>query len=109
MRTIRSLYATNPAVVASTPGPYFTLRRKLMGDASSKYLAGQEISPILKPNITACAIIWLSKTKSSEFSSSGSVSSSFHENARKPVWYSNSFTIRNRFWKAVSSRFATYL
>jgi hypothetical protein len=25
------------------------------------------------------------------------------------VWYSNSFTIRNRFWKAVSSRFATYL
>ena len=91
------LCATKLTVVASTPSPYFTLRLKLIEDASSKYFVGQEISPILKPNITACAIIWLSKTKSSEFSSSGSVSSSSREKARKPVWYSDSFTPRNRF------------
>jgi hypothetical protein len=51
---------------------------------------------MLKPNITAWAIIWLSKTKSSEFSSKGRVSSSSREKARKPVWYSESLTPRIR-------------
>jgi hypothetical protein len=64
---------------------YFTLRVKLIENASSKYLVGQEISPILNPNMTACAIIWLSKIKSSEFSSNGSVSSRLRENALNPV------------------------
>ncbi len=71
------LCATKRAVVARTPKPYSTLRLKLMEEASSKYLVGQEISPMLKPNMTAWAIIWLSKTKSSEFSSSGSVCKQF--------------------------------
>src|ERR1700722_18832036 len=96
-------------VVASTPKPYFTLRRKLIDDASLKYLVGQETSPMRKPNITACAIIWLSKTKSSEFSSSGRVSSNWREKARKPVWYSLSLTPRKRFWKKVRKRLETYL
>ncbi len=89
--------ATKLKVVASTPNPYCTLRLKLIEEASSKYFVGQEISPMLKLNITAWAIIWLSKTKSSEFSSSGSVSSSSREKARKPVWYSESLTPRKRF------------
>ena len=33
----------------STPKPYFTLRLKLIDDASSKYLVGQVISAISKP------------------------------------------------------------
>ena len=61
----------NCRVVPSTPNPYFTLRRKLMDEASSKYFVGQETSPMRKPKCTHCASIWLSKTKSSEFSSSG--------------------------------------
>jgi hypothetical protein len=32
--------------VLSTPSPYFTLRLKLIEDASAKYFVGQEISPI---------------------------------------------------------------
>jgi hypothetical protein len=60
--------ATKPAVVFNTPIPYFTLHLKLIEEASLKYLVGQEISPIRKPNIRAWAIIRLSKTKSSETS-----------------------------------------
>ena len=45
-----------------------TERRKLIEEASAKYFVGQEISPIRKPKATAWASIWLSKTKSSEFS-----------------------------------------
>jgi len=33
--------------VISTPNPYLTLRAKVIDDASSKYLVGHEISPIL--------------------------------------------------------------
>ena len=64
--------SANCKVVPSTPKPYFTLRRKLIDDASSKYFVGQETSPMRKPKCTHWASIWLSKTKSSEFSSSGS-------------------------------------
>src|ERR1035441_990724 len=104
------LCATKPAVVLRTPNPYFTLRLKLMEEASWKYLVGQEISPMLKLNITACAIIWLSKTKSSEFSSSGRVSSNSREKARNPVWYSDSFTRseERRVGKECRSRWSPY-
>ena len=54
----------------------------MIDDASGKYFVGQLISPIRKPNAAAWASIWLSKTKSSEFSSSGSVSSTFRLKAR---------------------------
>ncbi len=57
-------------------------RRKLMLEASAKYLVGQEISPIWKPNQAACAIIWLSNTKSSEQASNGSFSSTERSQAR---------------------------
>ncbi len=50
-----------------------------MEDASVKYRVGQVSSPISNPNQSVWARNWLSKTKSSEFSSSGSVSSSFRE------------------------------
>jgi hypothetical protein len=50
----------------------------------------------------------LSNTKPSEFSSSGSVSSTARENARYPVWYSESFSARSRFSEIVRNRFATY-
>ena len=48
-------------------------RRKLIDDASGKYFVGHETSPILNPKYAHCASIWLSKTKSSEFSSKGSL------------------------------------
>src|SRR5208282_2931355 len=99
----------NCIVVASTPNPYFTLRRKLIDEASSKYFVGHETSPIRKPKRTHCASIWLSKTKSSEFSASGNSVSTLRLKARYPVWYSESFTRRKRFSKAVSSRLAMYL
>ena len=50
-------------------------------------------------------IIWLSKTKSSELRSKGSAASRSRLNARRPVWYSDSFWWRSRFSNAVSSRF----
>jgi hypothetical protein len=55
---IPTLCATKRTVVASTSHPYSTLRLKLTEEASSKYFVGQEISPKLKPNMTAWAIIW---------------------------------------------------
>ncbi len=58
------------------------LRRRLIDDASAKYFVGQETSPIENPKYAICASIWLSKTKSSEFSFSGNVSSTVRENAR---------------------------
>ncbi len=61
------------------------LRRKLIDDASGKYFAGHEISPIRNPKNIAWASISLSNTKSSEFSVSGSVASTLLENARYPV------------------------
>src|ERR1017187_10886117 len=97
MRTMCSLCATKETVVLSTPSPYSTLRLKLMDEASLKYFVGQEISPMRKPNMTAWAIIWLSKTKSSEFSRLGGDSSSYREKARKQMWYSESLTARKRF------------
>src|SRR6266849_1607283 len=36
----------NFSVVCNTPKPYFTLRLKLIDEASAKYLVGQETSPI---------------------------------------------------------------
>jgi len=35
--------------VTNTPRPYFTLRGKLMEEASGKYRVGQETSPMGKP------------------------------------------------------------
>ena len=93
------LWTTKLNVVASTPMPYFTLRLKLMEDASSKYFVGQEISPIPNPNMTASAIIWLSNTKSSEFSTEGSVCKRSREKARNPVWYSDSFAPKEQVLK----------
>src|SRR5882757_5494189 len=49
------------------PKPYFTLRWKLMEEASLKYFVGQLTSPMVKPCQKICASIWLSNTKSSEF------------------------------------------
>ena len=60
------------------------------------------------PNQIACARIWLSNTKSSSFSSSGSVSSTRRENARYPVWYSESLYRSRAFSTAVRTRFAAY-
>src|SRR5580700_3989456 len=99
----------NCRVVPTTPKPYTTLRQKLMEEDSSRYLVGQETSPMLKPKNTHWTSIWLSKTKSSEFSSKGSSVSTLRLNARKPVWYSESFTPRNKFSKAVRKRLAMYL
>jgi len=42
-RRIPILCATKLTVVASTPSPYWTLRLKLIDDASSKYFVGQDI------------------------------------------------------------------
>src|SRR5271169_1291809 len=64
------------------PKPYFTLRRKLIEDASLKYLVGQLTSPIVKPCHKICASIWLSKTKSSEFRDRSIFSRTSRENAR---------------------------
>src|SRR4051812_11454839 len=64
------------------PKPYFTLRRKLIDDASLKYLVGQLTSPIVNPCHRICASIWLSKTKSSEFFDRSSVSRTLREKAR---------------------------
>src|SRR5207253_644581 len=38
--------ARNSSAVPSTPRPYFTLRRKSIDEASGKYRAGHEISPM---------------------------------------------------------------
>src|SRR5579863_2275654 len=83
--------------VLITPKPYITLRWNRMEDASGKYRVGHEISPKRAPNTTACARIWLSKTKSSELRSSGNDSSSSLLNARKPVWYSDKCAPRTKF------------
>jgi hypothetical protein len=42
-------WSLNFTDVARTPNPYLTLLLKLIDEASSKYLVGQLISPILKP------------------------------------------------------------
>jgi hypothetical protein len=47
----------NCKVVATTPNPYFTLRRKLIDEASSKYFVGQETSPMRRQNRTHWASI----------------------------------------------------
>src|SRR5581483_690586 len=99
----------NCRLVANTPKPYFTLLRKLMEDASSKYFVGQDTSPMRNPKKTHWASIWLSNTKSSEFSSSGRSVRTRRLKARYPVWYSDNFTRRKRFSKAVKNRLATYL
>src|SRR5216684_2551117 len=94
----------NFKVVCKTPRPYFTLRLKLIEDASAKYFVGHDTSPMRKRKCTHCVSIWLSKTKSSEFSSSGSSCNTRRLKARYPVWYSESFTPRKMFSNAVSSR-----
>ena len=43
--------------VCNTPKPYFTLRWKLMDEASSKYFVGQDNSPMRKPKYMACTTI----------------------------------------------------
>ena len=67
------------------PKPYLQLRRKLMEDASLKYFVGQLTSPIVNPCHKICAIIWLSKTKSSEFKAR--FGSSFFSNPREKARY----------------------
>jgi hypothetical protein len=51
----------------------------------------------------------LSKTKSSEPASNGSVVSTSREKARYPVWNSDNFVPSMTFWNAVRARFDTYL
>src|ERR1700678_1452907 len=79
------LFSLKSIDVPSTPKPYLTLRRKLIEEASAKYFVGHDTSPIRKPKCTHCASIWLSNTKSGEFSISGSVVSTWLLNARNPV------------------------
>ena len=55
-----------------------------MLEASAKYRTGTGTSPSLKPNETACARNWLSKTKSSELRSKGIVSRTFARIRPKP-------------------------
>ena len=59
-----------------------TDRRKLIELASGKYFGGHDTSPMEKPNAAACVSISLSNTKSSEFATSGKVSSTRRVNAR---------------------------
>src|SRR6266850_8306318 len=47
--TIPSLASRNLNPTLRQPKPYFTLRRKLMEEASLKYFVGQLTSPIVKP------------------------------------------------------------
>src|SRR2546430_17740853 len=98
------LCSANSNVVASTPRPYLTLRRKLMDEASSKYLVGHDTSPMRNPKCTHCARIWLSKTKSSEFSNRGRCSTTCALKERQPEWYSESLTSRYTFSNAVRER-----
>ena len=57
-RTIAELLKVPPGTVMSRLARAKAhLRRKLIEDASSKYLVGHEISPIRNPNIAAWAII----------------------------------------------------
>ncbi len=79
-----------------------------MEDASSKYLVGQLISAMICRCQMIWASIWLSKMKSSEFSSSGRRSSNSREKARYPVWYSDSLAPISRFENAVSRRLEMY-
>jgi len=104
-----SLCATRLPVLSSITGPYFALLVRLVEDAHSKYSVRQEPSPILNRNMTACAMIWLSKIESSGFSSNASVSSNLREVARNRVWYSESLNPEKRFWKAVRNLLANYL
>jgi hypothetical protein len=69
---------------------------------------GQEISPMRRFAATACAITWLSKTKSSELARSGIARSASREYARKPVWNSESFDPSIAFCTRVSTRFERY-
>ena len=64
--TIFNLFKANSIDVVITPSPYSILLEKPMEEASGKYFAGQEISPIAKPLKITCASSWLSKTKLSE-------------------------------------------
>src|SRR6185503_13710427 len=65
--------------VFKQPKPYWTLRRKLIEDPSWKYFVGQVTSAMTYPSQWIWASTWLSNTKSSEFASSGSRSSSSRE------------------------------
>jgi hypothetical protein len=47
--------------------------------ASPWYEVGHEISPMRSPSATACAMSWLSKTKSSELARIGIASSASRE------------------------------
>jgi hypothetical protein len=58
---------------------------RLIDDESVSYRVGQDTSPILAPTEMAWAMIWLSKTKSSELRSNGRAASSVLLNARRPV------------------------
>ena len=61
------------------------------------------------PAAMAWAMIWLSKTKSSELRSNGTAASSAWLNARRPVWYSDSFWASTMFSTRVRKRLAAYL
>ena len=74
----------------NTPNPYTTEREKLIELASAKYLVGTDISPSRKPPRIISARISLSKTKSLEQSGQRVCVSRSLENARNPVWYSES-------------------
>src|SRR5690348_13588141 len=84
------------------------LRGRLIDDASANYFVGQLTSATVYPSHTTSASTWLSNTKSSEFSASGSFSSSARENARYPVWYSDSFAPMSTFSAKVRNRLARY-
>src|ERR1035437_2259398 len=92
----------------STPSPYRTDLAKLIELASSKYLVGTDISPRRNLPKTIWASISLSNTKSSEHSRQRDLSNNLLENARYPVWYSESLAPSMRFSISVSARLATY-
>ena len=79
---IPSFASRKTIAVETQPSPYRTLRRKLIDEASSKYFVGQLTSAIVYPSQRISASIWLSNTKSSEFASIGTFSSSSREKAR---------------------------
>src|SRR5436190_14615704 len=68
--------------VARQPNPYLMLRRRLIEEASAKYLVGQLTSAIVNPYQKIWANIWLSKTKSSELSARWSFWRMSREKAR---------------------------
>jgi hypothetical protein len=61
------------------------------------------------PAAMAWTMIWLSKMKSSELRSNGTAASRERLNARRPVWYSDSFWVSRRFSTRVRTRLAVYL